>query len=211
MCLLNQDRVAPKIGGFLLLPGLYSAPLFFSETLGENKDVSKGITDVKLFEAPGLRLDLRRNNHIGCQILLVQGLDITHSDPERPVASRRLIRGVEMELHPISFNYHKPLLLMCAGKADSPIKGLGLLRIAHGDTRNDCMNDWLARWCGCHVVLFLSYDGMLAWSNAVFPPPETWAWGGEGRRIIVLIPRGQAYSRCPGGKTAVIGNLVSAD
>jgi len=62
-----------------------------------------------------------------------------------------------MELHPISFNDHKPLLLMCAGKADSPIKGLGLLRISHGDARNDCMKDWLARWCGCHVVLFLSY------------------------------------------------------
>ena len=62
-----------------------------------------------------------------------------------------------MELHPISFNDHKPLLLMCAGKADSPIKGLGLLRISHGDARNDCMKDWLACWCGCHVVLFLSY------------------------------------------------------
>jgi len=62
-----------------------------------------------------------------------------------------------MELHPISFNDHKSLLLMCAGKADSPIKGLGLLRISHGDARNDCMKDWLARWCGCHVVLFLSY------------------------------------------------------
>jgi hypothetical protein len=62
-----------------------------------------------------------------------------------------------MELHPISFNDHKPLLLMCAGKADSPIKGLGLFRISHGDTRSDCMKCWLARWCGCHVVLFLSY------------------------------------------------------
>ena len=35
-----------------------------------------------------------------------------------------------MELHPISFNDHKVLLLMCAGKADSPIKGLSLLRIS---------------------------------------------------------------------------------
>ena len=65
--------------------------------------------------------------------------------------------GVEMELHPISFNDHKSLLLMCAGKADSPIKGLGLLRISHGDARNDCKKDWLACWCGCHVVLFRSY------------------------------------------------------
>jgi hypothetical protein len=61
-----------------------------------------------------------------------------------------------MELHPISFN-DKSLLLMCAGKADSLIKGLGLLRISHGDARNDCMKDWLARWRGCHVALFLSY------------------------------------------------------
>jgi len=67
-------------------PGLFCTPLFFSETLGENKDVSKGITDVKLFEAPGLRFDLRRSNHIDCQVLLVQRLDITHSDPERHCA-----------------------------------------------------------------------------------------------------------------------------
>ena len=60
-----------------------------------------------------------------------------------------------MELHPISFNDHEPLLLMCAGKADSPIKGLGLLRFSHGDARSDCMKDWLARWCGCHVALLL--------------------------------------------------------
>jgi hypothetical protein len=26
-----------------------------------------------------------------------------------------------------------------------------------GDARNDCMKDWLARWCGCHAMLFLSY------------------------------------------------------
>jgi hypothetical protein len=37
----------------------------FRETLGENKDVSKRITDVKFFEAPGLRPDLTRRNHIG--------------------------------------------------------------------------------------------------------------------------------------------------
>jgi hypothetical protein len=29
--------------------------------------------------------------------------------------------------------------------------------LADGDARNDCMKDWLARWCGCHAVLFLSY------------------------------------------------------
>jgi hypothetical protein len=62
-----------------------------------------------------------------------------------------------MELHPISFNDHKPLLLMRAGKADSPIESLSLFRIPHGDGRNDGMKDWLTRWCGCHVVLFLSY------------------------------------------------------
>jgi hypothetical protein len=64
---------------------------------------------------------------------------------------------MEMELHPISFNDHEPLLLMCAGKAESPIKGLGLLGISYGDARNDCMKDWLARWCGCHAMLFISY------------------------------------------------------
>ena len=46
---------------------------------------------------------------------------------------------------------------MRAGKANSPIKGLGLLRISQGDAWNDSMNDWLACWCGCHAVLFLSY------------------------------------------------------
>jgi hypothetical protein len=133
-----------------------SSALPFRDTLGENKDVSKGITDVKFFEAPGLRFDLRRNNHIGRQILLVQGLDITHSDPERSVAWGRLIRGVEMELHCVSLNDHKPLLLKCAGKANSFIKGQGLLRISHGEARSDRVKDWPTRWCVCHVMLFLS-------------------------------------------------------
>jgi hypothetical protein len=57
------------LSAYLACSGL---PLFFSETLGENKDVSKGITDVKLFEAPGLHLDLKRSNHIDCQVFLVQ-------------------------------------------------------------------------------------------------------------------------------------------
>jgi len=71
----------------LLLVPAYKAcsALPFREALGENKDVSKGITDVKFFEAPGLRPDLRRSNHIGCQILLVQGLDITYSRTLRSV------------------------------------------------------------------------------------------------------------------------------
>jgi hypothetical protein len=63
---------------------------------------------------------------------------------------------MEMELHSISFNDHKPLLLMYAGKANSLIKGQSLLRISHGEARSDCMKDWPARWCGFHVMLFLS-------------------------------------------------------
>jgi hypothetical protein len=129
----------------------------FRETFGENKDVSKGITGVKFFESPGLRLDLRRSNNIGRQILLVQGLDITHSDPERSVAFGRLIRGVEMKLYPISLNDHKPLLLMCAGEANSLIEGQGFVRISHLKARSDCMKDWPARWCACHVMPFLSH------------------------------------------------------
>jgi len=83
-------------------------------------------------------------------------LDITYSDPERSVACGRLIRGMEMELHSISFNDHKPLILMCAGKANSLIKGQGLLGFSHGEARSDCVKDWPARWCGWHVMLFLS-------------------------------------------------------
>jgi hypothetical protein len=63
---------------------------------------------------------------------------------------------MEMELHSISLNDHKPLLVMCAGKANSLIKGQGLPRISHGEARSDCMKDWPARWSGCHVMLFLS-------------------------------------------------------
>jgi hypothetical protein len=126
------------------------------ETLGENEDVSTGITDMEFFESPGLRLHLRRSNDIGGQVLLVQGLDITHSDPERYGAGGRLIGGVEMQLHPVSFNDHEPLLLMRAGKANSLIKGPSLLRISHLEARRDCVKDWLAGWCGRHLVLFLS-------------------------------------------------------
>lgn len=85
-----------------------------------------------------------------------------------------------MELYPISFNDHKPLLLMRTGKADSPIKGLGLLRISHGDARSDCVKDWLARWCGWHVVLF-SDEGEQA-GISWFIDAAT-AFGANGRRI----------------------------
>ena len=59
-----HDALKQHVADGNCLRGLLSTP--FRETLGENKDVSKGITDVKFFETPGLRPDLRRSNHIGC-------------------------------------------------------------------------------------------------------------------------------------------------
>src|SRR5712691_11028712 len=96
--------------------------------MAKEDEVSKGVTDKKLFQSPRLGIQ-GRLHRIGWQILLVERLDIGHANPTYGVAFRRLGRVIQVQTDTVSFDHGKSLVLIRGRKAQLPIKGQGLLQI----------------------------------------------------------------------------------
>src|SRR5436305_924668 len=92
------------------------------DAFSKEDEVSKGVSDEKLIEAPRLGLQ-RRLNSIGRQILLVQGIDIGHSNPTDRVAFRGVWRVIQVQIHTVPFDNGKSLIVIGGLKAQLLIEG----------------------------------------------------------------------------------------
>lgn len=102
--------------------------LLFRDGFREEDEISERIANEKLFEPPRLGCQ-GRLHRIRWQVLLVEHLDIGHTNSAHRVALGRLFGGIKVQSDPVSFEDGKSLIAIRRLKAELPIKGQSLLHI----------------------------------------------------------------------------------